>query len=289
MSRSTEIAVARALCAVLVMFGVAACSTAPAPAADAVKGQQAAPALPLAEKDPADQRKKAVQAHLEAGIEALKLRDPERARRHISRALELDPGSAEANNAMALLYRYEGDDKREEEYFRKAIRENGGFSQARNNYAGLLYRKGRYKEAISQLERATDDTDYDQRAIAFLNLGRCYAKVGEYDKALSALQRSLRLDSNQSDAPLELADVLLAQQKYKDANDYLAMFLARERNTARSLWIGIRVATALGDSDKVGSYEFQLGKMYKGTPEYAEWQAWKNGTADKASDKRKAR
>ncbi len=67
------------------------------------------------------------------------------------------------------------------------------------------------------------------------------------------------------------------------------MFQARERNTARSLWIGIRVATALGNSDQSGSYEFQLEKMYKDSPEYAEWQAWKNGTPGKASGKRTSR
>lgn len=230
------------------------------------------------EEDPKAQRKKAVDAHLLAGIESLKARDPERARKHINRALELDDDSAEAHNAMALLYRYEGDEKREEAHFRKALRIDGDFSQARNNYAGFLYRKGRYKEAIKQLERATNDTNYEQRALAFLNLGRCYAKTGELDKALEALERSLRLDRMQADAPIELADVLLTQQHYADAAAQLQVFEARARNTPRSLWIGIRVAAALGHADKVSSYEFQLAKMFRDSPEYREWQKWKAGS-----------
>lgn len=242
-----------------------------------------------AEIDQDHRRDQAVATRVQAGVEALKARDPERARRHISRAIELDPGSAEAHNAMALLYRYEGDEKREEDHYRKALRANGKFSQARNNYAALLYRQGRYRDAIDQLERAADDTSYDQRSLAFLNLGRSYVKVGQLEKAEYALQRALRLDSSQADATLELADVLLALKKYADARAYFATYVARARHTARSLWIGIRIESALNEPDKVASYEFQLEKMFKGTPEYAAWQAWKSGPAPAATDKRKAR
>lgn len=280
--------IARALrgviCVAFLGLAVPGCSS--APAADAAKNSTPPPSAPDATKDPEEQRAKAIQARLAAGMEALKMQDPERARRHITRALELEPHSAEANNAMALLYRYEGDDKREEEYFRKALRADKNYSQARNNYAGLLFRQGRYKEAVGHLEKAANDTNYDQRAVAFLNLGRCYAKLNELDKASSALQRSLRLDSGQAEATLELADVLLAQQKYADAKTYLAVFQERARNTARSLWIGIRIATALGDVDTVSSDEIQLARMFKDTPEYLAWQAWKNGAAADTSDKR---
>lgn len=250
--------------------------------------RQAEAALPHAEVDPEAQKLKAVQTRLQAGMEALKARDPERARRHISRALELDSDSPEANNAMALLYRFEGDEKREEEFFRKAIRSNGDYSQARNNYAALLYRKGRYDDAIDQLEKASNDPNYDQRAVAFLNLGRSYAKVGELDKANTALQRSLRLESQRPETLLELAEVLLRQQKYGDAETYLSMFQTRMRNTPRSLWVGIRLAAAQENADKLASYEFQLAKLFKDSPEYAEWRTWKSGAAP-AKDKRKSR
>ncbi len=226
-----------------------------------------------------EQQTKAVGARVAAGMEALKARDPERARRHIARALEIDPDSAEAHNAMALYYRFEGDVKREEDHYRKAIRSNGKFSQARNNFAVLLYRQGRYKDAIEQLEIAADDTNYDQRHMAWLNLGRSYAAVQQYDKAINAFQRSLRLDSTQPDGLLELADAYLAQGQYGDARTYHAAYAARTRQNARSLWIGIRIEKALGGEDKLASYEFQLAKMYRDSPEYAAWQAWKgNGS-----------
>lgn len=223
-------------------------------------------------------REKALTSRVAVAMTALNARPPdlERARKHLSRALEIDPDFADAHNAMAIYYSYEGDAKREEEHYRKAIRANGNFSQARNNYAVMLYRQGRYADAIEQLERAADDPNYDQRHVAWLNLGRCYAKVGKLDKAVAAYQRALRLDSSQADALIELADVYLEQGNLREARNYHAAYAARTRQTARSLWIGIRVESALGDKDKVASYEFQLAKMYRNSPEFSAWQSWKS-------------
>jgi type IV pilus assembly protein PilF len=259
-------------------FALAGCSSSQPVGGTSSAGSpaNAQPQGELVGPDESEQKRKAVSSRLQVGLEALKARDPDRARRHITRALEIDPSSAEAHNAMALYYRYEGDPKREEEHYRRAIRANGNFSQARNNYAVLLFRQGRYDDAIDQLERAAEDTTYDQRQLVFLNLGRSYAKDGQPEKALSALQRSLRLDTTQADTFLEIADVLTGQQKAQEAQTYFNGFVARSRHTARSLWLGIRIEQAMGSADKVSNYEFQLEQMFRGTPEYQSWLAWKN-------------
>lgn len=223
----------------------------------------------------AEQQEKALSARIAVGIESIRMGDPERARRHLSKALEIAPKSGEAHNAMALLYAYERDDEREEEHYRKALRYNPGFSQGRNNYAVLLFRQGRYNEAIKQLEKATADTSYDQRSIAFLNLGRSYAKTGDLEGAAGALDRSLRLDSNQVDVFLELADVAFQRGQLPESQRYLELFGARAKQTPRSLWLGIRLGQALGNTELVGGYEMQLDSLFKGTPEHTQWLAWR--------------
>lgn len=253
---------------------LAACQSTPGTPVAANAAPDARAAGELVGPDEGAQKKKAVDSRLLVGVEALRQRDAERARRHITRALEIDDTSPEAHNAMALYYRFEGDDKREEEHYRKAIRYNPRYSQARNNYAALLYRQGRYADAIEQLERAADDTTYDQRQMVFLNLGRSYARAGDADKAIAALQRSLRLDTSQPDALIELAEVYVGQGKYPEARDYYNAWLGRSRQTARSLWLGIRLEQA-GGGDKLASYEFQLEQMYRTSPEYQAWRAWK--------------
>lgn len=259
--------------ALLVALTLASCAS-----SSGDRGEQTGkPMAELVGPDKDLQKRRAVSAYVAAGMEALRLKDSERARKHITRALKIDSRSAEANNAMALFYRIDVDDAREEKYYRKALRYDANFSQARNNYAALLYRQARYKEAVEQLERAVNDPHYDQRSIAALNLGRCYEKLGEFEKAVLSFQRSLRLDSAQLDAMLELADSYLSQKKYDDSRSYLTAYLSRARQTARSLWIGIRLEKALGDVNKVSGYELQLDGMFKGSAEHSAWQAWKGG------------
>lgn len=226
---------------------------------------------PMSEPSKEEQQKKALEARIVAGMEYLRQRDPQSARRHISRALEIDPGSAEAHNAMAMVYGYEGDSERAEEHFRRAIRIDGKLSKARNNYATLLYEQKRYKEAVEQLEKAVNDPGYDQRAMAFLNLGRSQMQLGNLEAAAEALQRSLRLDSNAVDTMLEMSDVFLRQKKYRDAQAYYANYTRRSRQTARSLLIGIELARYFEDNDARANYEFQLEQLHKGTPEYDAW------------------
>lgn len=232
---------------------------------------------PITGPSEAEQRKKSVDTRVAAGMEYLRQRDPEGARRHINRALEVDPDSASAHNAMGMVYRYEGDEKRAEDHFRRAIRIDSDFSQARNNYAALLYQQGRYDVAVDQLERAANDPKYDQRALAFMNLGRSYAKLGKLEEAAAALQRALRLDSKSPDAMLEAADVYLQLKRYREAQGYFQNFANRSRQTPRSLLIGIELARYFGDKDAQASYEFQLEKLYKGTAEYEAWRAQRDG------------
>ena len=131
------------------------------------------------EKTPPPNADMAVSRRIAAGFEYLQMGQPSEARRHISRALEHEPRSSEAHNAMALLYNYEGDQKRAEEHYQRAIRYNKSYSVARNNYGAMLMTQRRYKEALGQFSLAADDPSYDNRAIAFENKGR----------ALMALER----------------------------------------------------------------------------------------------------
>lgn len=229
------------------------------------------------------EQERALADRIAVGLEALAKGEPERARRHLSRALELAPKSGKAHAAMAALYRYEMDDEREEAHYRKALRYEPGFSRARNNYAILLYRQGRYRDAIRQLEKATNDTSYDQRSIAFLNLGRCYVKIGEFDKAQAALERSVRLDSSQVDVFLELADLNFRMGRRDIALHYLQGYESRGRHTPQSLWLGIRLAHLAGKQEILSGYELQLESLFKESPEHAEWKAWRDaGRSGKA-------
>lgn len=218
----------------------------------------------------------AVQNRVAAAMEYLQLGQPREARQHLARALSLNDESVIAHNAMALLYQYEGDDEREEHHYRQALRSDSRFSPARNNYGTLLFRQGRYEEAIEQFERAANDPDYGGRGLAYENMGRCYIAMGREDDAISAFNRAIRLNSAALRPFLELASLHMKNGNERVADNYYQQYLARggEQN-ARALWLGIRISAATGNEDDMASYELALRQRFPDSREFREYREWR--------------
>lgn len=223
---------------------------------------------------------KAVSTHITAGIRYLQAEQPQRARSHLSRALELESRSAEAHNAMALLYKYELDRKREEYHYRRALRANGDFAAAHNNYGVLLVQQGRYKEALGHFQAAADNPSYEGRGLAYENIGRVRAELGEREKAKDAFNKALRLAPQSIGPLLEQATLYYEEGNLKVADQYYSSYATRTgTQSARALWLGIRIATDLKQVDRSASYELALKKLYPQSPEYRAWREWRGGGA----------
>lgn len=230
------------------------------------------------EKTPPPNADMAVSRRVAAGFEYLQMGQPTEARRHISRALESEPRSPEAHNAMALLYNYEGDQERAEEHFRKAIRYNRNYSVARNNYGALLLSQRNYKDALEQFSIAADDPAYDNRAIAFENKGRTLMAMERYDEALEAFNTTLRLNSKLAQPLLEMAWIYFLKEEFRSAQRaYEAYEGSVEPQPARGLWLGIQLAAKQQSLDKLASYELALDKLYPNSPEHRQWRNWVDG------------
>ncbi len=217
-------------------------------------------------------KQKAVAVSIQAGIEYIKAGVPEAAQRHLDRAIQLDPHSAEAHNALALLYQQTGDVQLEEAHLKKALSENSQYSQARNNYGSFLYRQGKYKAALKQLTYAAEDTHYDKRDLAYENMGHCAARLGNLALAEQSFTKALRLNPTLVDDYLELAQLAFAQQQWQKSNNYLKQFSTARRQTARSLWLGIQLARQLNLKDDLSSYELALKNLYPNSAEYQLYQ-----------------
>ena len=217
----------------------------------------------------------AVKDRVAAGMEYLKDDQPSDARRHFSRALELNEDSAMAHNAMALLYRYEGDAKLEEQHYREALSINDEYSTARNNLGIMLHREGRYEEAAEQFRRAAEDPDYDSRANAFANLGEALLSAGKTDEAEQALHRATRLNSSNMRARMQLARLHFKQEDHRRAYRYYRQYVdAVETQSASALWLGIRLAHELDNKDDQSSYELALKRLYPESEQYRQWRDW---------------
>lgn len=220
----------------------------------------------------------AVTTRVAAGLQYLQQRNPSEARRHFTRALALNPKSPEAHNAMALLYSYERDQEREAEHYQKALRADKNFSPALNNYGTLLYSQGRYKEALEKFKRAANDAGYEARGSALSNMGQCYQALNQPAEAKEAFIKALRLNPRSVTASLELARLYFDEQRYDRGWDYYQQYQSRiGRPSADGLWLGIRLAAALGRNNEQSSYELALQNLYRSSREYRLWQEWRSG------------
>src|SRR5690606_15258264 len=140
---------------------------------------------------------------------------------------------------LALLYQMEAMNDMAERHFKRAIRADRDFARARNNYGTFLYDQERYKEALTQFDLAAKNLNYNRRPVALVNLGRTALKLGDIERAESALTHALVLDPSLDRAMIELAEIYFEQKNYVEAKRYLDMYGEATRHSARSLWLGI--------------------------------------------------
>jgi type IV pilus assembly protein PilF len=206
------------------------------------------------------------------------------AKRNLKVASELDDSNPEVFEAFALVYQSTGESELAEENFRRAISLDKKFSRARNNYAAFLYGQERYREAEAQLLEVVKDTLYNARPQAFLNLGLCRLKLFDERGAEEAFLRTLAMQRDNTVALLEVAQLRLDAGDSRNASLYYDKYreLVRQQS-ARALWLGVRLARATGDADALGSYSMALRNRY---PESAEYEAYQRSLGSEARDDR---
>ena len=195
------------------------------------------------------------------------------AKRNLSLAAKIDPDNAEVHEAFALVYQSTGEFELAEENFQRAISLQKDFSRARNNYAAFLFSQARYKEAEVQLEYVVQDTLYAARPQSFVNLGLCRLQLFDHAGAEHAFVRALSMDRTNTIALLETAVLRFDAADYKSATRYYDGYRSVvRRQSARGLWLGVRLAQATNDRDAEGSYAMALSNLF---PESAEYEAYR--------------
>jgi type IV pilus assembly protein PilF len=202
----------------------------------------------------------------------------EYAKRNLKQAAAIDPNNAEVYEAFALVYQSTGEYELAEESYEQAIRLDRSLSRARNNYATFLYSRKRYAEAEEQLEHVVKDTLYTARTQAFVNLGLCRLQLAKNDAAEEAFQRALAMDRTHTVALLESAILRYEAGDYARAEKYYGVYrTAVRKQSARGLWLGIRLAQEEGDRNAEGSYAMALRNLYPGSAEFLAYQRSQGG------------
>ncbi len=201
--------------------------------------------------------------------------DLDAAQRTLARALESDPRSPEANNMMGVLLQRAGGEANQikaEEYFKKSISYKSDYASAHNNYGVFLSTQKRYQEAYDQFEIAGNQLGYADRAAALENLGRTALILGKKAEAQEAFIRALETNNNSQISRFELAEMMLQQDRVQTARklyDEFLKFAGDEPQSARSLWLGMRIAQKTQDS---GRLEFLASRLELEYPDSQECQ-----------------
>lgn len=216
-------------------------------------------------------------AYSRLGFQYLQSGDTANAKISFQRALEIESNYAEAHNGLALTFQLEGDKQLAETYFLKATSLAPESAMMHNNFGAFLYANQRYAEACKELARATEDPFYHQRSQAFENLGRCYLNLDRKDAAKHAFQRALQVTANRPVSLLELSDILLQENNLIEAEKYFDRFLKfvnerRVQHSAKSLWVGIRVARLNGNTTRAATYALILKNLHPDSQEYREYE-----------------
>jgi type IV pilus assembly protein PilF len=224
---------------------------------------------PIYHPDP----EKSLESNIQLGIGYIRNGEYDRAKEKLSKALEIDSKSAEVHNAFGLLFQVQGEYVMAEAHYKKAIRFDSDLAQARNNYGAFLFSQQRYKAAIKQLEKASEDTLYRARSQVFENLGRCYLAVGDLEQGESALTRAVGLNPRQPRALLELAMLHFDRRDFTTSGSYYDRHIQVSRQTARSLWLGIRLARVFDKHDDEASYSLMLKNIFPASNEFKQYMA----------------
>ncbi|WP_404376821.1 type IV pilus biogenesis/stability protein PilW [Vreelandella aquamarina] len=197
----------------------------------------------------------AVEAYTQLGVAYLERANLPRALNALDRALELDPRHPEALQALALVYQQQGESDLANRYFQQALNAAPSFTRARNNYAAFLYDQAQFAQACEQLEMASQDAQYANRAQLFTNLGQCYLALDDVAKARERLQRAQSIDPRNPRGYLMLAELEVSQGNYDQAWAPLQNYLQLAGPDPVALELAIDVALARGDNAAAADYQ----------------------------------
>jgi len=223
--------------------------------------------------DPKVDKKKALEAHVKLGMNYLQRGERDRAFRSFAKAEEIDARSAEAVQGQAMVHQLNGEREVADEKFKRALKLRSDFSEAsiKLSYARFLIESERCSDASPLLTDVSKDFNYSGRANALYLLGRCALIAKDIPRAKGAFEHALNLDPRGSASAIELAELLFDERDYANSKRMLDVYSANARQSARSLWLGIRIERIFGNKDKEASYALALKNLHPYSKEYLEY------------------
>lgn len=218
--------------------------------------------------------KKALEHSVQLAKRYMSERKWDLAKRHLKAALEMDDESAEVNEAMALVFQNTGEFERAESHYKKALQLDENLARARLNYGSFLYSHKRYKDAVTQLTIVVEDTLYERRYTAFINLGRSQYALLEYEQSEKSFRTAYMMrDRHHPALIIRLAQVYYYLGRYPLSQQYFDDYSKRVKTkSATALLLGARLAKQFEDKNAISSYGLALKNLYPRSQQFLDYQ-----------------
>jgi tetratricopeptide (TPR) repeat protein len=166
------------------------------------------------------------------------------AEEEVKRAIEIDPGSAEAYVAYGWLLQVVGRHEEVREKMEKAVQLDPVSSQIQGDFGRMLYRARKYDEAEKYLKRSIE-LDPNNHG-SYERLGDVYIEMGRFGDAIAMFEKRQSIQPK-GDHALRLAVV------YARMGNRQAALEAMGTTSSKSALYMARLYTALGEPDKAFS------------------------------------
>lgn len=186
----------------------------------------------------------------------------------LERAIELDPAHVPAHVTLALAHERLGRTPRARRHYERAVELAPGDGGTLNSYAAFLCRQGDYRRAEEHFGRALDDPFYDAPEVIHANAGACALRSGELADAESHLREAIEHDASYPDALYHLARLYIERDEAFRARAFLQRYeSAAGGSDPESLSLGYRIESQLGNQQEAARYMQRLEAEYPDSSE----------------------
>ncbi|MDQ2921704.1 MAG: protein kinase, partial [Acidobacteriota bacterium] len=147
------------------------------------------------------------------------------------KALQLDDNLAEAHVSLGYIKKRNWDWAAAEKEYRRALELNPGSAEANGKYSNYLRDVGRPDEALAYAKRTYEIEGLSPNSLA--DLAEAYSNARQYDQAIELYLKAIEMDPNFAPAYARLGGTYLAKGMYKEAIEALQKVKALENSPER--------------------------------------------------------
>lgn len=177
-----------------------------------------------------EQQETLAKLHYQIGIDALNKGVLPKAFGELMKSNSIHPNQPDVLDALAYAWLLRGNLKKSESHYRKSLSITARAS-TQNNYANLLNRLERYKEAESMVRKALDDPRYSKQDLAFINLGDALLGQGKFEESIHSYGQAQLFNRKNVLPQLKIANAYTQSNRLHEARALYKTLLLQYGNS----------------------------------------------------------